>query len=470
MFGEKGAGKTALRLQIAAQIDEHNAKNADGRLFVIEYDDFNPFLDRFADRLSSRKRRNAGKVLAEWKLWDHMDAILSLGVTSVVDRLLGATQPSGPAANALPADAAKRLDRFQKRDLLLLAACYDNSLTETFQSRWYRLRRKVGYWPWQSWAIRLLGVAVTAAVAGVILYNKKYEWLKTVWPWLIIALGWAPWLAQTGRWWFRGWRRLAESALGQPRRPTRCGRCSCSSPAATSAASRCPNKQRTDDRYELLYKFQGVLQALGFSGIVVLVDRVDEPHLINGSLEKMQGLVWSMLDNKFLKQPGVGPQAAAADRAGGVRREGRPRLLPAGPARQAEHGAVARVDRPVAVRPGQRPRRGLRRQRRRRRSCATCSTSSISDQRLVDAFAGLRVPRHLFKFLYRMLAAHCQQYTDAVAVVADFAEHVRGAASGLSARPARGRSRLGRDRELSQRSMISRARLLTAGSGLSPRG
>ncbi len=53
-------------------------------------------------------------------------------------------------------------------------------------------------------------------------------------------------------------------------------------------------------------KFQGVLKALGFSGIVVLVDRVDEPHLMNGSLENMKSLVWSMLDNKFLKQPGLG--------------------------------------------------------------------------------------------------------------------------------------------------------------------
>ena len=33
---------------------------------------------------------------------------------------------------------------------------------------------------------------------------------------------------------------------------------------------------RTDDRYELLYKFQGLLKALGFSGIVVLVDRVED--------------------------------------------------------------------------------------------------------------------------------------------------------------------------------------------------
>jgi hypothetical protein len=132
VFGEKGAGKTAMRLQVAAQIEEFNRRNENNRSFVIEYDDFNPFLDRFAERLSARTRRKPTKVLDEWKLWDHVDAILSLGVTSVVDRLLGATQPSGPAGNVLPDDAVRRLDRFQRRDLLLLAACYDNSLTESF--------------------------------------------------------------------------------------------------------------------------------------------------------------------------------------------------------------------------------------------------------------------------------------------------------------------------------------------------
>ncbi|HCK41493.1 MAG TPA: hypothetical protein DHW22_07645, partial [Planctomycetaceae bacterium] len=154
VFGEKGAGKTAMRIQVAEQIKEHNQTHSDNRVFVIEYDDFNPFLDRFADRLSGRKRRNPTTILSEWKLWDHMDAILSLGITSAVDRLLDSSQPSGSVANHLPDDVKKRLDRFQKRDLLLLAACYDNSLTEAFQTRWYRLRRKLWYMPWQNWAVR----------------------------------------------------------------------------------------------------------------------------------------------------------------------------------------------------------------------------------------------------------------------------------------------------------------------------
>ena len=49
-----------------------------------------------------------------------------------------------------------------------------------------------------------------------------------------------------------------------------------------------------------------LFRTLRFDGIVVIVDRVDEPYLINGSADLMQALVWPMLDNKFLKHPGLG--------------------------------------------------------------------------------------------------------------------------------------------------------------------
>ena len=31
---------------------------------------------------------------------------------------------------------------------------------------------------------------------------------------------------------------------------------------------------------------------------------------------------------------------------------------------------------------------------------------------MIEAFRSLRVPRHLFKFLYRLLVAHCNAFTD----------------------------------------------------------
>src|SRR5262245_60013984 len=67
VFGEKGAGKTAMRLQVARHLAEHNRQQPEERVFVVEYDDFNPFLDRFRDSLGGRHRR-PDKALAQWRL------------------------------------------------------------------------------------------------------------------------------------------------------------------------------------------------------------------------------------------------------------------------------------------------------------------------------------------------------------------------------------------------------------------
>lgn len=37
---------------------------------------------------------------------------------------------------------------------------------------------------------------------------------------------------------------------------------------------------------------------------------------------------------------------------------------------------------------------------------------SVRHEDLISAFAKLRAPRHLFKFMYRLLVAHCNNYTE----------------------------------------------------------
>ena len=37
----------------------------------------------------------------------------------------------------------------------------------------------------------------------------------------------------------------------------------------------------------------------------------------------------------------------------------------------------------------------------------------VTPQRMIEAFRSLRVPRRLFKFLYAVIAAHCNAHTDA---------------------------------------------------------
>src|SRR5262245_61629593 len=251
VFGEKGSGKTAMRMQMTGRIAVYNSQMPVGRLFVIEYDDFNPFLDHFADRLSARKQRDPAKVLAEWKLWDHMDAILSLGVTSLVDRLLGVPQPSGSTANQIAPERARTFTRQQKRDLLLLAACYDNSLAESSYSRWRKLRRKLRLFNWLHGWDCWLGVAVTAAVLGTIAYQQKWTWLQTGWPYLIIAAGWIPWLARFMKWHFTA-RRIANNVRVLKPHVTSLRRILVRFSHRDIDGQPLPDNQRTDDRYELL--------------------------------------------------------------------------------------------------------------------------------------------------------------------------------------------------------------------------
>ena len=164
VFGEKGSGKTAIRLQLARHLTDYNAEHPEHQVFVVQYDDFNAFLDRFRDRFSGRRRR-ADRALEQWRLWDHMDAILSLAVTQLVDRILDVKQARHPAARD-EAPAVDLLDAAQVRDVMLLAACYDQSTAENLFQRWRRLRQKLRFPTWRSKWDLALGLLATVAVVG----------------------------------------------------------------------------------------------------------------------------------------------------------------------------------------------------------------------------------------------------------------------------------------------------------------
>ena len=181
--------------------------------------------------------------------------------------------------------------------------------------------------------------------------------------------------------------------------------------AAEISGQPLPNKDRTDDRYELLVKFQGLLRALGYNGIIVLVDRVDEPHLINGNADQMRALLWPMLDNKFLQHPGLGfklllpielvrfierEEKTFYERARLDKQNMIPSLVWTGEA--LYDVATARLK--ACAAPGKNV--GLR----------DLIAETMTERQLLDALRSLRVPRHLFKFLYRVLVAHCNAYTD----------------------------------------------------------
>ncbi len=408
VFGEKGSGKTALRLQMAEHLKRYNRDHPLDGVLVIEYDDFNPFLDRFRNKLPPRRRRPE-RLLREWKLWDHMDAILSLGVTRLVDRILKTRSTDDAEQDDRPLDL-ESLDRMQARDLLLLAACYDQSLAEPFRLRWRRLRRRLRFRSWRSMWQFPLGVVVTLMALWLFVAYGGWAMLIGPWPYLVMTGGWLPWL---WRWWQCFWRargiarqvRVLHREIG----PLRGVLMQLSTDEVSGQPL--PTKDRTDDRYELLTKFQGVVRSLGYAGVIVLVDRVDEPHVINGSAQRMRDLVWPMLDNKLLKHPGIGfklmllielePFIEHEDRDFYQRaRLDKQNLVPS-----LEWTGEALYDVANA----------------RLRACAVNGRSptlrdlfddTVTDRRLIDSFRDLRVPRHLFKFLYRLFVAHSNAHTD----------------------------------------------------------
>jgi hypothetical protein len=398
VFGEKGSGKTALRLQATSELDSYNAAHPDSQVFVISYDDFNPYLDHF--RVATRTR-DAAEALRRWRLQDHMDAILALGVTKLIDQL------TAERSNL----AALSLD--QRRDLLLLAALYDQSTGEPIERRWSRLRRRSGFRPLWSRRDLQVGAGITVFVVLLAFLVPALQ-KQSVLPWLVlpILLGWLYWGWRLARaeWFARDIRHGLRVLSRDPAalrwellwfKPSELS----GQPLPTAA------RGGGEERYELLRKFQALLATLGYRGIIVLIDRVDEPQLIEGDPRKMRALVWPLLDHKFLRHPGIGVKL----------------LLPIELAyylekEDKEFYDKARPDKLNMIKPLRWTGPSLYDLATDRlRACANDGKAprlrefvdeSVSDDTLKDALGNLRTPRQLFKFLHRLLQEHCHRHTE----------------------------------------------------------
>ncbi len=144
---------------------------------------------------------------------------------------------------------------------------------------------------------------------------------------------------------------------------------------------------------------------------MVLVDRVDEPHLVNGSPEQMRALLWPMLDNKFLKHPGIGFKLLLPiELSYFIDREDRDfyqrarldkqNLVPSLDWTGEALYDVANARLKACAANGQAP------------SLVALFDESVNDRRLIDALRTLRVPRHMFKFLHRLFVSHANAHTD----------------------------------------------------------
>ena len=310
VFGERGSGKTALRMQIEDTVARANAERTDDRCLVIAYDDFNGLLGRLSDAAGMLDPVDAVPSIT---LADHLDGVLGQVVPDLVDAALsGKTPDSGPFAGI--EDVRKKLraaPRPVRRDLQLLQACHDRS--EDAAVRAERLRRSMqsgsrsrpgGYMFLAILSAALAGGWSVAVGVGAI-REGFLAWLPAILLILgaLVAFGW--------------WARLRMGLGSTARRLARSIRVSGRDAAGYAEILRSMNRGRMaempwpgpgseEDRFRMLERLLNVVRVIGFRGIMVLLDRVDEPVAINGNPDLMRAFIWPLFRNKVLQLDGIG--------------------------------------------------------------------------------------------------------------------------------------------------------------------
>jgi len=415
VFGEKGSGKTAIRIQIADEAARHNARHPDGRVFLIPYDDLNTELDH----LHAQGRDNDPlTTIKSVRLADHMDAMLSVGVTRLVDALLREDDTGEDLRSVDTSHLGRTMRKRARRDLLLLQAVYDRHplahertnavrkllrLATPAREVWSRL---LAYGGW------VLPVGVLAAfftIGGGVSNNY----------WIGVFSGsvavWGVFLLKRLFWDRMVRAGIAKRLSRQMRMLDR--------PEASLAESLehldtlqrqpgvLPVQDSEEQRYEMFDALRRCLRELGFTGAVVVVDRVDEPTLVAGDAERMRALVWPLFNNKFLQQDRFGVKMllpielrhALFKESASFFQEARldkQNLIE----RLTWTGAMlydlcdARLQ--ACRSPGAEP-----------ITLRDLFTDDVARQDIVDALNQMHQPRDAFKFLYQCLVEHCSNVT-----------------------------------------------------------
>lgn len=416
VFGEKGSGKTAIRLQIADAVVQHNRDHGEAKAMLIAYDELNSILDRFHERAGATDPMES---LRKLRLVDHIDGLLMRAIPGIVDTVIGETA-SGRSIDLGEGvrRRARGLDPTSKRDLVLLQALYDR--TERAEDRTGKLRsalrlglpRSVLLWSTLAYAGWLLPVAVVIAFFTIgdgqanVLWNTLF----------FLALGaWLAFLVKRLVWDAAALRQLAKRVRRQVRITARTEPSFARSLAQIDPSLRhagaLPLTGSEDTRYALLDRLRQVLVAFGYRSIIVVIDRVDEPSLINGDAERMRAVVWPMLNNKFLQQENLGIkmllpielrhalykessqffQEARLDKQNMI-----DRLSWSGPMLYDLCEARLRACRPSEA---------------EHMTLLDMFAEDVTRQDLVDALEQMHQPRDAFKFLYACLNEHCQNVT-----------------------------------------------------------
>lgn len=310
VFGEKGSGKSALRLMMRRRIETHNQANPDAKVFLVEYIDFNAYLHQFRRSIGARNDSGAAaKVMNRWSISDHLDSILSLGVSQLVDEALTQNKPP------------EGMNRKERAYLGLHTALYYSSTQRTQMEALTQIMRryKLGsFRPFFRWfliiLLTLVGVGVAIQPFFVQAYNAANpEQVINFGPaQLWHALGLAILAGIWGAWFYRFLSVRTQAARASraiktlPRNPGTAKHLLEYMSAAERKEYVLPLGSDESSRYHQLQWFMTLLERFGYKGLYVLVDRVDEPSLLSAKDDLMRAFIERLLDIKLLQFPNLG--------------------------------------------------------------------------------------------------------------------------------------------------------------------
>lgn len=422
VFGERGSGKTAIRLQIERILKERDIADGEGpRIWMVAYDDFNDLIARFMRTVGEEDPDDA---LRKITLVDHMDGLLDRIVPPIIDGLLqdrsdapefGKNQDVRKTVRALPEEVRSQILRLQ--------ICYDRPGTVESRAkklkRLFRLGGSAGVFVTKVWTLILAAMAAVWAVVtitGLVPMADYPQWITLLPTWLLLACA-----AYAGvRWLINEWK-LSRTARQLQRAIRVDDRGISSFRAGLTHLSKAYQNRRElpldeldSSRYALFEGLVTLLNAFGYDSVMVLVDRLDEPTAINGNAHRMKSFIWPVFNNKFLQMKKVGfklllPLELRAE----ILRERE------GFFREARLDKQHMIDRLAWS--------GAMLYdlcNYRYKACLTAETreednrnimelfeEGLNRQELVDALDQLQQPRDAFKFLYAVIQEHCSNTT-----------------------------------------------------------
>ena len=411
VFGDKGSGKTAIRLLIEDRMKQHNEAQPQSRIWMVRNDDLNPFIEKIKQATGHDKVTI--DCLKEIRLADHMDLLLSRVTTRLADFLLGDDLDFKHAKRIRK--ELKKLPRQQRLDLAQLVLLYDQPAGDRPAVRWSRIRNQLRMTrilnlrvlKWATWL--LLGTTAGLGAASTLTESTSVVLAGCTSG--VLLLG-ALFVATRTALRTRSLAKRLHKEIRVVDRPMAQLKQRLGDLGATDLEGQPLPGKDEDARYELVTRMQRILKTLGHTSMVILYDRIDEPVGVNGDAEKMKAIMWPIFNNKFLQMEGVGFKLLLPLELGHMlKRE------------SAEFYQQARLDKQNMVERLEWSGTTLYDiASKRLASCTNADAKieslsdlfddSVSKADLADALEQMHQPRDAFKFLYRIVQEHCQNNSD----------------------------------------------------------